>query len=358
MTSWRDERSEDTGSEWSPPRTRIDSPLAWSMPFGRIAGIEIRLHLLLPLFFAIELLRASLGHSGLGPLDASLLLAGLLLSVLLHELGHCLVCRRLGGTADEVLLWPLGGLAGCRPPHDWSSHFWTAAAGPVVNLALLLFTAGALAATGAPWLGTAVPHPLHPAIGLDAVGGSFFLRFLFLLGWINSILLLLNLVPMLPLDGGQMLHALVWRGRGAAMATAAAVRVGYASAVALGATGLVLDRLLLVGLAVVGGVWCWQASRQLWDRPVAPSDEDAMPAGAFGGGWGEPGEPTPSASRAATRAARRAEARRERRREDAERERQEVDRILDKIGRGGLRSLTLLERWRLRRATRRQRSSL
>ncbi len=360
MTSWRDGRSDGTESEWSTPRPRIESPLGWSMPFGRIARIEIRLHLLLPLLFAIELLRSWLGHSGLGPLDTSLLLAALLLSVLLHELGHCFACRRLGGTADEVLLWPLGGLAGCHPPHDWASRFWTAAAGPLVNLAIALFAAGSLAATGAAWMGTAIPHPLHPGIGLEAVGGSVFLRFLFLLGWINTVLLLLNLVPMLPLDGGQMLQALIWRRRGAAMATAAAVRVGYASAVALGAAGLVLDRLLLVGLAVVGGLWCWQVSRQLWSRGDDPEEAEAMPAGAFGGGgamnWSEAGEAPRGRSRSEERRARRGEMQRRRREAAAERERQEVDRILAKIGERGLRSLTLLERWRLRQATRRRRT--
>lgn len=351
MSSWRDGPGED--SEGLARRSRrIDSPLDWSIPFGRIARIEIRLHLLLPLFLLIELLRSWLGHSGLGPLDTSIALACLLLSLLLHELGHCLVCRRLGGTADEVLLWPLGGLAGCHPPHDWRSHFWTSAAGPLVNLLLVAFAAGCLAATGAPWLGAAIPHPLQPRIGLDAIGDRAVLRAFFLLGWVNSILLLLNLVPMLPLDGGRMVQALLWRTRGAVGATLAAVRVGFVSAVALAAAGLLLDRLLLLGLAVLGGIWCWQVSRQLQEREGEGAIGDALPAGAFaaaGSAWGELSSTPPNREELTAE-------RRQREREAAAlAERRELDRILDKIAARGMRSLTLRERWGLWRATRRRR---
>lgn len=351
MSQWRDGQAEDAEGPARPNR-RIDSPLSWSIPFGRIARIEIRLHLLLPLFLLIELLRSWVGHSALGPLDTSIALACLFLSLLLHELGHCFVCRRLGGSADEVLLWPLGGLAGCHPPHDWRSHFWTSAAGPLVNLALLAFAAACLAATGAAWLGVAIPHPLRPWSGLEAIGDRAVLRAFFLLGWVNSILLLLNLVPMLPLDGGRMLQALLWRRRGAVDATLLAVRVGFVSAVVLAAGGLLLDRLLLLGLAVLGGIWCWQVARQLQEREGEGAVGDALPAGAFAAGgsaWSELSPPP------ANREELRAERRRREREAAALAERRELDRILDKIAAKGMRSLTLRERWGLWRATRRRR---
>ena len=71
------ERS-DAGGGW------LDRPLDWAVPIGRIAGIDLRLHLLLPLFAAVELLRASLGNSALGPGPTALALAWLAVSVLLH----------------------------------------------------------------------------------------------------------------------------------------------------------------------------------------------------------------------------------------------------------------------------------
>jgi len=66
-----------------------------------------------------------------------LALMGLLFfSVLLHEFGHCFAARSVDGEANEVLLWPLGGLAKCELPHSAWAHFVTAAGGPAVNVLL------------------------------------------------------------------------------------------------------------------------------------------------------------------------------------------------------------------------------
>jgi Zn-dependent protease len=357
VSGWRDSGDEQSArGGWESGRSWLDSPLRWSIPFGRIAEIDVRLHLLLPLLFLIELTRAAMGHTALGVLPTSIVLLWLLLSVLLHELGHCVACRRMGGHADEILLWPLGGLAGCRPPHDWASHFWTAAAGPLVNLGLLLVTATVLLVAGMPLGGTALPHPFDPAIGMRNLGGSLLLESVFLLGWINLVLLLLNLVPMLPLDGGRMLQALAWRRQGAVVATRTAIRCGYIAAIALAVAGLILDRLLLLGLAVLGGLWSWMTAKRLEQRDDPLLGEgDSMPAGAFAGGgsggWMDLAEP-PRSDRGERSMRRRAAAQEAALR----REQLEIDRILDKIRERGMRGLSLRERWRLWRASRRRRN--
>jgi len=343
--------AEDPGEgEWVRDRGAwTDSPMRWSIPLGRLAGVEIRLHLLWPFLAAIEMTRAWLGHSALGPAPTAAALGCLLASVLLHELGHVAACRRLGGTADEILLWPLGGLAACRPPHDWWSNLVVAMAGPLVNLALLLAAGLLLLAAGAPAWGAAFPHPLEPAAALALVGGGGWKGVVVLLGWVNLILLLLNLVPLMPLDGGRVVQAIAWRRQGELDATMLAIRVGQVAAIVLGLVGLLIDQLGLVAIAVIGWLWGWQVSRAIRLGEGASLRGDGLPAGAF-----EPSSEW-TAPRANDRAASRAEEKAAREREALAREQVELDRVLEKIQREGLDSLSIAERRVLRRATTRRR---
>ena len=60
--------------------------------------------------------------------------------VLLHEFGHALACRSVGGEAKRIMLWPLGGVAYVRPPPRPGAQLWSIAAGPLVNLVLVPLT--------------------------------------------------------------------------------------------------------------------------------------------------------------------------------------------------------------------------
>lgn len=323
--------------------------MSWSFPVGRIAGIDIRMHLLLPLFAAVELGRSALGHSALGTGPTMLLVTWLLLSVLLHELGHCFACRRFGGEADEVVLWPLGGLAGCRPREDWIGGFATAAGGPAMNLLLASLAFGVLAATGGPLLGVAIPNPFDPVSGMVLVGNDPFRAAVHLLGWVNVVLLLLNLVPMPPLDGGTIVHALLRRRRSEHDATRGTVRVGYAAAIGLAVVGILVNQLLLVAIAVVGGIWCHRtmqrATAEAGEMPDAGASFPA-PSESWRGGE-EEDRPSRSELRAEREALREEAAR--------EREQAELDRVLEKIQRRGMEGLTPFERRFLKKVTRRRR---
>lgn len=342
-----------TGGGWEPAERRgirLEDPMSWSVPLGRLAGIDIRMHLLLPLFAAVELGRSALGHSALGTGPTSLLLLWLLVSVLLHEFGHCLACRRFGGEADHVVLWPLGGLAGCRPRDDWAAELATSAGGPLVNLGLAASAGVGLAASGQPWLGVAIPNPFDPVAGMVIVGRDAVGTALFLLGWVNVVLLLVNLVPMLPLDGGMIAKAWWRRRHGEREATRAAVRLGYAAAIGLAVVGILMNQLLLVALAVVGGLWCHRTAQRL----SAESVEDGI---ASGGDFEAPEAWHTSAEDRMSRSEARAE--REAQRDAAAREREqlELDRILDKIQREGMDALSGAETRFLRKATRRRRET-
>jgi Zn-dependent protease len=132
----------------------------------------------------------------------------LFLIVMLHEFGHSLACRQVGGTANRIVLWPLGGVAFVDPPPRPGATLWSIAAGPLVNVALapLLYGLGFLGKTMGWWLAFPNAHAL-----LRAVYG------------IDLILLAFNLLPIYPLDGGQMFRSLLWfiigRGRSLMVAT-------------------------------------------------------------------------------------------------------------------------------------------
>src|SRR5262245_59066634 len=120
-------------------------PFTWSLPFGRMFGITIRIHILFPIFILIMWLQAATKKPDPGHNFALQMLAvmGLLfISVLIHEFGHCFAARSVDGDANEVLLWPLGGLANCDVPNTPRAHFLTAAGGPLANLLLCVLAAG------------------------------------------------------------------------------------------------------------------------------------------------------------------------------------------------------------------------
>src|SRR5450432_1407745 len=107
------------------------SPLMWilsgSVPLFTVFGIRVRAHASLIILIALELIFAS-SKSGLGAKNAVFSMSILFLSVLLHEFGHCFGARWVGGEADEILMWPLGGLAMISPPHrPWAQFIATAA---------------------------------------------------------------------------------------------------------------------------------------------------------------------------------------------------------------------------------------
>ena len=115
--------------------------------------------------------------------------------VLLHEFGHALACRQVGGTANEIMLWPLGGVAYVSPPPRAGAVLWSIVAGPLVNVLLVPVTIGLYA------LACYLELDLRSA---DAV------LFLYNIAIINFGLLVFNLLPIYPLDGGRILQSLLW----------------------------------------------------------------------------------------------------------------------------------------------------
>jgi Zn-dependent protease len=161
----------------------------------------------------------------------------LFLIVLMHEFGHSLACKSVGGTSDTIVLFPLGGVSYVRPPERAGALLWSIAAGPLVNVILVPVTFGALVLT-------------------NGIGGTAFHDFLFDLAIINLSLLIFNMLPIYPLDGGQIFRAMLWFifGRGVSLVIAAGT--GLAGSVIGGLAMLVLGQFWL---ALLGGFMAMQA---------------------------------------------------------------------------------------------------
>src|SRR5438046_10265025 len=130
----------------------MQDPFSWAFPLGRFFGIPVRVHVVFPRVAAGLILRVAYQKDVVPGswIDATMLMALLFVIVLLHEFGHCFGARAVDGDAQEVLMWPLGGLAFVDVPHTPRANFIATAAGPAVNIVL--------AAAAALWLGL-VPDP-------------------------------------------------------------------------------------------------------------------------------------------------------------------------------------------------------
>jgi Zn-dependent protease len=167
--------------------------------------------------------------------------------VLMHEFGHALACRSVGGTANRIMLWPFGGVAYVDPPQRPGATLWSIAAGPLVNVALfpILF----------------VVYLSAHSLGWGANSPDAY-RLVSAILWIDVGLLIFNILPVYPLDGGKIFWALLWFVMGRARALMVAAIFGF-----IGVAGFILFAIR------VGDLWlgavslylvmsCWSGFRQ------------------------------------------------------------------------------------------------
>ena len=166
--------------------------------------------------------------------------------VTMHEFGHALACRQVGGQANQIVLWPLGGVAYVDPPQRPGATLWSIAAGPLVNVVLFPFLRQLLAAAG--------------AAGWEASAPDLY-RLVQAIFYIDVGLLILNLLPIYPLDGGQILRSLLWFGLGRSRSLKAATIVGLVGAAGLLLLALVKHNLWLGIIAVFILLNCRQGLR-------------------------------------------------------------------------------------------------
>lgn len=138
----------------------------------------------------------------------------LLVSILLHELGHVIVAKRLGGVADEIVIGPVGGLQPVRVPYEPHSELVALMAGTLVNAAICFLCAIGLTFLSPETSLVALLQPRpsvirHEAIAESGMAMAALISVLALTFWINWCLILINLIPAFPFDGGRSLHAVL-----------------------------------------------------------------------------------------------------------------------------------------------------
>lgn len=171
----------------------------------------------------------------------------LFLIVLLHEFGHQLACRSVGGQTHDIVLWPLGGVAYVTPPQRPGAMLWSIVAGPLVNVILLGLSLGLLFLFGAVGWGDSMPN-LFDYIGIVV--------------FINWILLKFNLLPIYPLDGGQILRSLLWFIFGKARSMLIASIVGFIGIAALIPYVVSKNQVWYYALAIFAAFNCWIGFKQ------------------------------------------------------------------------------------------------
>lgn len=212
----------------------------------RFAGIEVFLHFT---WFIIAAYYIS-GYIRLyqSPIWGVLEYVSLFVIVLIHEFGHALACRQVGGIANHIVLWPLGGIAFVNPPRRAGAYLWSIAAGPLVNLLFL------------PVLGFLLMLVRASAPGSDM---EIFLRHL---NVINLGLLIFNLLPVFPLDGGQIVRGLLWFPFGEFRSLQIASVIGLIGGAILGIVGLMAGSVWWAILAffLLSRAWSgWQQAKEM-----------------------------------------------------------------------------------------------
>jgi Zn-dependent protease len=283
-----------------------------------IAGFEVRVHWSLAL--VALLMAAQVVLAGMPWWLFPVLVAVWIVAVLLHELGHAAMTRLLGGHANRLVLWALGGITDNDVPPTPGKRFAVAAAGPLVSF--VLYASAALAA--------------------HALGGGMTAQLLGLVADFNATLLLFNLIPAYPLDGGAMVRAALWPVVGLRRAVRWTITLAYVVLAGLAVWAVLTSSVLLFAIAAMLLI---SVIRE--HRAVADGFDPYL---GFAEGYDPAGRPLLDTWRERREERRRAQVER-----DAAAEQEILDRLLAKVSDQGLHSLTQDERANLHRISKRQR---
>jgi stage IV sporulation protein FB len=324
----------------------------WGLPLGTVFGIKVRLHFLLLIFLAFQLneFLKDAPDPRAGFTMWAIFSVLLFLIIFLHELGHCFAARRVGGTAEDVLLWPLGGLAFTRYPQTWRNTLIVVAGGPLVNVAIAIL---------------AVPiFYLADRSNPDLQYNLYYFCVREVLFRWNLIMLLFNLIPLFPLDGGQLFRAGLWgwfqkKGGIGDGPYYHASRVTVPVSMTIGGIGAAIflyrwlqgdsNALMAVGIFAWAMMNTWQLKKQLENMSSMTIDQGSEFGYDFSEGYTSlakgPGGGSASSVKGKSKGKSKAVARsKEKQRNSAEADEQRMDALFKKINDHGLQSLTNAER--------------
>ncbi|MFT7632921.1 MAG: Zn-dependent protease [Mariniblastus sp.] len=204
---------------------------SWNL--GTISGIRIRVHwtfLILPIWIYFSSILA--GSGATAALMSLIFVLAIFGCVLLHELGHALAARQFGISTRDITLLPIGGVAALeRMPREPKQELWIAVAGPLVNIVIAMVLGAILLGGG---------------FTASTIGGGF----LWQLAFANVALVVFNMLPAFPMDGGRVLRSILAMFMDWLKATQIAVRVGNIVAIGLGLLGILSGNLMLAFVAL------------------------------------------------------------------------------------------------------------
>jgi Zn-dependent protease len=211
-----------------------------SVHLFRFAGVDVFLHWSWFVVAIIEIQSRSGRYTSIAWNVAEYL--ALFLIVTLHEFGHAMACRQVGGIANQIVLWPLGGVAYVDPPPRAGATLWSIAAGPLVNVVLLPVFVGLFYFGRSAGWALAMPNVFH------LVRAVLF---------IDVVLLVFNMLPIYPLDGGQIFRALLWFVIGRARSLMVATLLGFVGVVGFIALAVWRHSIWYGVLALFMLMNCW-----------------------------------------------------------------------------------------------------
>jgi Zn-dependent protease/CBS domain-containing protein len=207
--------------------------MKWSWRLGKFLGIDVFMHVTFLLLIVWVVLRHWLqGDTLAAVIEGVAFILLLFACVVLHEYGHALTARRYGIKTRDITLLPIGGVARLeKMPDNPAEELWVALAGPAVNvvIAAVLFA------------GLQVTSSLEPLSALDVGEGAFFERLMV----VNIFLVIFNMIPAFPMDGGRVVRALLAMRMEYTRATQIAASLGQMIAILFGFIGLFTNPFLL-----------------------------------------------------------------------------------------------------------------
>lgn len=337
MSEWRDNPNPADRLE---PIKRVlarvfgdgENPLAWGFSLWTLGATRVRFHLLFAVYLLAELIFTLPAHNE-GAVFVAPRIAAVVVIAALREHARLWVCRRRGIPYDSIMLWPLGSLTEPGTNEDDEPSTAITLSGITAQIGFAIPLAAALIAlTRNP--AVLATNPLNPSAALPALNLAstgttpWWLVALWSFHVVNTAVLLINLLPMIPLDAGVLLRTRLARTRTEHESRATTALVGVIAATVTGIVGIVFeDATPLLGVAIVCGLFASVERQRLkflstaspWAAPDTRPDPDPKPKNT----------PDPD----------------------------EIDRILAKVSKSGIHTLSRSERRILKQATRSSRES-
>ncbi|MEK6704017.1 MAG: metalloprotease [Planctomycetota bacterium] len=237
---------------------RWDDPLTWSVTLFSWQGYRIGVHWIVAFWMIAEGLLAILPDR-IGPMHIAMGVLGVVFATLLREMTRLWICRKVGGEAEYVPLWPLGSLLGPTLPRGLTPRLLVVLTPTAVSIMLGVTLAGALVVQGA---GSELLrfNPFDPRTPARSLGGSFWLTATWWAYYANFAVAGLNLLPLTPLDGGRLIEAFWGSGRHGSRRTVGLV--GLLVAGVLLVAGLVAEQPTFIVISLFGGLASWLELRR------------------------------------------------------------------------------------------------